>query len=193
MFYERRTHSVVKLGDFIYVCGGINSKGDPLNTCEKYSLEFQRWVKISSMKVGNIINNLNIARSHHSMCTYNNDYIFSLGGENRYESLLDTIERYSVIQDVWEILSVKMPLKMECVGCIQYNNEILVLGGYSCELGSLKNVYSLDLVNNSIRKLSKDLIQSGWSIYQPIRQDNTIHIFYGGEDEFHPQHITYTL
>jgi hypothetical protein len=52
MFYERRTHATCKSGDFIFVCGGINPKGEPMNACEKYSLEYEKWIKISHMVVG---------------------------------------------------------------------------------------------------------------------------------------------
>jgi hypothetical protein len=53
MFQERRTHSTCKASEFVFVCGGINSKGDPLNSCEKFSLESERWIKTSNMSVGN--------------------------------------------------------------------------------------------------------------------------------------------
>lgn len=54
MFCERRAHSCIKAADFVYVCGGINSKGEPLSSCEKYSLEYQRWIKISNMVISKI-------------------------------------------------------------------------------------------------------------------------------------------
>jgi N-acetylneuraminic acid mutarotase len=182
MLAERRTHSTCKSGNFIFVSGGINSKGEPLKSCEKFSLEYEKWIKIS---------NMSIAKSHHSLCSFNSEYIFSIGGENRYESLLDVIERYSINVDIWEVMNVKLPLKIECVALVQVNNEILILGGYSCELGSLKAVYTYDTSANTVRKLNKELPQPGWSIYQPVRKCNNIHIFYGGEEDFPPHHVLF--
>jgi hypothetical protein len=88
-------------------------------------------------------------------------------------------------------MSVKLPMKIECAACIQMNNEILILGGYSCEHGSLKNVFAFDTNKNSIRKVNKELNQPGWSIYQPIKQGGVVHLFYGGEEDFPPHHTVY--
>jgi hypothetical protein len=52
MLTERRSHSTCKAGDFVYVCGGINSKGEPLSVCEKFNLTSEKWIKISNMTVG---------------------------------------------------------------------------------------------------------------------------------------------
>jgi hypothetical protein len=183
MFVERRTHSTCKAGDFVYVCGGINSKGEPLNSCEKYSLVYEKWVKIA---------NMNIPKSHLSICNVNNEFIFSIGGENRYDSILDMIEKYNINMDSWETMNIKIPIKLECVSCIQLKNEILILGGYSCEHGSLKTVFSYDYSKNTIRKLNYELSQPGWSIYMPMKIGQNVHVFFGGEEEFPPHHILYS-
>jgi hypothetical protein len=185
MHYERRSHAMCKVGDFVFACGGVNSKGESLNSCEKFSLQTGNWNKISFM---------NIAKSHLSLCNLNNLYLFTFGGENKFQSLLDTIERYIINIDTWEVLNVKLPTKMECVACIHYKKEILILGGYSCgESGSLDTVFSLDVEtgNNNIKKYSKTLCQQGWSIYQPIVKENKIHILYGGEEGYPPHHLVY--
>ena len=184
MFNERRSHSSCRAGEFIYVCGGINSKGEPLSACEKYSLELEKWIKMSNMV---------IAKSHLSLCNLNNQYIYSIGGENKIQSLLDIIERYSINIDTWEVIPLKIPIKIECVACIPNNNDILILGGYSCEAGSLNSVFSYDTINNTIRKLNRDLSQPGWSIYQPIKYGSNIHLFYGGEEGYPPHHLVYEI
>lgn len=126
-----------------------------------------------------------------SLCNVNNDFIYSIGGENRYESLLDILEKYTINLDVWEVMTIRLPMKIECVACVHVQNEILILGGYSCEYGSLKKVFAFDTTNNTIRSVNKELIQPGWSIYPPIKQGNFIHLFYGGEEDFPPHHIVY--
>jgi hypothetical protein len=90
------------------------------------------------------------------------------------------------------LLNVKIPFKMECVGSIQVNSDVLVLGGFTCDYGQVKTVFAYDTVNNSIKNAG-DLIQCGWSIYQPIKHGNVIHLFFGGEDEFPPHHTIYNI
>ncbi len=86
---------------------------------------------------------------------------------------------------------MRLPMKIECVACIYLQSEILILGGYSCEYGSLKKIFSYDTNSNSIRSINKELSQPGWSIYQPITQGNLIHLFYGGEEDFPPHHVVF--
>lgn len=129
-----------------------------------------------------------------SLCNVNNEFIYCIGGENRYESLLDAIERYNINFDVWELVTIRMPIKIECVACVYHNNnEIVILGGYSSETGSSKSIYHYDINNNIIRKSNKELPQPGWVIYPPIKNGNILHIFYGGEENFPPQHLIYEL
>jgi len=126
-----------------------------------------------------------------SLCNVNNNYIYSVGGENKFQSLLDIIERYTINTDTWEVMTVRVPNKIECAGCIQLNNDFLILGGYSCDEGSLKSVYLYETTTNVIKKLPKELSQPGWSIYQPFKQGPLIHVFYGGEEAYPPHHLTY--
>jgi N-acetylneuraminic acid mutarotase len=184
MFTERRSHSSCKAGDFIYVCGGINSNGESLSQCEKYSLAYEKWMKIAPM---------NITKSHLSICSVNDLFIYSIGGENKFQSLLDNIEKYNIQSDKWEILNVRLPIKIECPACVHYNNEVLILGGFSSDKGSSDTVYSLDINKFSIQAYEKKLDQPGWSIYQPIKIGRKIHIFYGGEEGYPPHHLLYEI
>jgi hypothetical protein len=183
MIYERRAHATCKAGNYVFVSGGINSKSEPMESCEKFCLREERWYRLANMLK---------PKTHHSLCAVNGEHIYSICGENRVENLLDSIERYTVNVDYWELMNVKIPFRMECVGTIQVNTDILILGGFNCEYGQVKTVFVYDTNNNTIRKANKELPQCGWSIYQPIKQGNNIHIFFGGEDEFPPHHVTYT-
>jgi hypothetical protein len=91
------------------------------------------------------------------------------------------------------MLTVKTPFKMECVGTLQVNSDILIFGGFTCDYGQVKTVFIYDFNSNTIRKAPNDLTQCGWSIYQPIKHGNSIHLFFGGEDEFPPQHVMYNI
>ena len=39
---------------------------------------------------------------------------------------LDNIEKYSIIGDIWDCLLVKLPYKLECVGCISVSNKEMI-------------------------------------------------------------------
>ena len=184
MHNERRSHATCKVGDSIYVAGGINTKADAINSCEKFCLKTERWIRCSNMIV---------SKSHLSLCSVNNQYIYSIGGENKLQNLLDIIERYSISSDSWEVMNTRIPIKIECAACIYNSNEILILGGYSSDVGSMSTVFAYDITSNSIKKMNKELSQPGWSIYHPIKQGNLINLFYGGEEGFPPHHFVYEL
>jgi hypothetical protein len=101
------------------------------------------------------------------------------------------VERYTINLDIWEVMTVKVPLKIECSACIQINSDILIMGGFSCEKGSLSSVYIYEITKNTIKQANKELAEPGWSIYQPIKQGGNIHVFYGGEEGYPPHHLIY--
>ena len=132
MFKERRNHSSIKVNNQIYVCGGIDNNSNHLNLCEKYSIQNKKWTKCHS---------LNMERSHLSLCNMNNKYIFALGGENKTNGFLDIIEKYSISGDMWECLKIKLPYKLECVGCISISDkEMIIFGGYCPKEKLLLNI-----------------------------------------------------
>lgn len=185
MFYERRTHAMCKIDDMIYVCGGIDVNHEPISFCEKYSLQYEKWVKIAGM--------LN-EKSHLTLCSLNNNYLFSFGGENKHENLLDIIERYSVLNDTWELLKVRLPIKIECCACVKKNQrEIAIMGGYNNIYGPLDIVLSFDTVEPKIEAKHVALSKAGWSVFNPIKQNNICHLFFGGEESTNPTHIKYDL
>ena len=49
MMNARRAHSTCKVLDYIFVTGGLDSKGEALALCEKFSLKDDRWYRISNM------------------------------------------------------------------------------------------------------------------------------------------------
>lgn len=59
----------------IYAIGGITSSSDgglsSLTACEVYNVEDDSWSEIPPLSVG---------RSHHSVCTFNDKFIFVFGG-----------------------------------------------------------------------------------------------------------------
>ena len=175
---ERRNHSSIRVGNHIYVCGGMDKNSNHINTCEKFSLQYEKWTKCSS---------LNIERSHLSLCNMNNKYIYALGGENKINGFLDTIEKYSIIGDTWELVHVKMPYKLECVGCIGVSHsEIIIFGGYCPQKIKRESIIKYNINNHQIEFSSKQLKILGWSIYMPIKIGNHINVILGGDENQKP-------
>ena len=169
MFNERRNHFSLRVNEYIYVCGGIDNDSNHLNSCEKYSLQYEKWIKCSP---------LNIERSHLSLCNVNNKYIYAIGGENKKNGFLDSIEKYSILGDVWECMKIKLPYKLECVGCIACSNkEIVIFGGYCPQKIKRETIIKYNIETQKINFSDKQLNVLGWSIYMPIKINNYILTF----------------
>ena len=178
MIKERRNHASLRIDNYIYVCGGMDNNSNHMNSCEKYSLQYEKWIKCS---------NLNIERSHLSLCNMNNKYIYALGGENKTTGFLDTIEKYSIIGDSWELIKVKLPYKLECVGCIGISHqEIIIFGGYCPQKIKRESIIKYNIANHQIDFSSKQLNMLGWSIYMPIKIGNYIYVILGGDENEKP-------
>ena len=184
MIYPRKAHSLVNFKSFIYAIGGVDDRELPLSYCEKYCFINKTWIRCGRLRN---------SRSHASLCSFNNN-IFCFGGENR-QGMLDEIEVYSDIYDSWELINVKLPVKIECMSCLSTNNGIMIIGGYSLSKGMIDDVYQLTVKENDfqITKTNKKLDKAGWSIYEPILSNNIINIFLGGEEEYPPYHCKLSL
>jgi hypothetical protein len=178
MFNERRNHFSLRVNEYIYVCGGIDNNSNHLNSCEKYSLQYEKWIKCSP---------LNIERSHLSLCNVNNKYIYAIGGENKKNGFLDSIEKYSILGDSWECMKIKLPYKLECVGCITSNNkEIVIFGGYCPQKIKRETIIKYNIDTQKINFSDKQLNTLGWSIYMPIKINNYINVILGGDENEQP-------
>ena len=178
MLNERRNHFSIRINDNIYVCGGIDNNSNHLKSCEKYSIQNERWNKCSP---------LNIERSHLSLCNVNNKYIYAIGGENKKNGFLDSIEKYSILGDTWELMKIKLPYKLECVGCISSSNkEIIIFGGYSPQKIKRETIIKYNIDTQKINFSDKQLNILGWSIYMPIKINNYINVILGGDENEKP-------
>lgn len=108
---------------------------------------------------------------------------------------MDEIEKYSIQYNIWEVLRVKLPMKIECPAVFYNANtqNIMIFGGYSMEYGSVSSVYSFNLNSNEIREERNKLKCPGYSVYQPLQLGQNVHLFFEGEDEYPPEHLIYSL
>lgn len=136
----RKAHSSIFHNGYVYVCGGLDNFNNYISSCEKFNYKNQdNWTFTS---------NMNVNKSHSSLCSFNNKYIYSFGGENNKE-ILKCIEVYSSELDIWKLLDISLNYGIECLAAININNEtILLVGGYS-EKGFVDDLflfnYEIDL------------------------------------------------
>ena len=79
------------VNNYVYVIGG-GSQFKPKRSCERYSIQENKWEWIAP---------LNIEWFGPSICCFNSDIIFAIGGRTRDILALDSIEFYSIKQNLW--------------------------------------------------------------------------------------------
>ena len=100
MIYKRYAHALIPIYDNIFAIGGyeqpdvLGTKALTHRTVEKFNLEFEEWVEVSSM---------NTPRAFFGACPCFDQFIYVFGGYHNFK-MLDSIERYDQILDVWNEL-----------------------------------------------------------------------------------------
>jgi len=103
------------------------------------------------------------------------------------DNYYDSIEKYSILGDTWECLKIKLPYKLECVGCISSTNkEIIIFGGYSPQKIKRETIIKYNIDTQKISFSDKQLNILGWSIYMPIKINNYINVILGGDENEKP-------
>lgn len=93
MKVARRALAAVALPDGIYAIGGYNGHAH-VSSVERFDFSLKQWVCVSSM---------NIARCTLSaVASPDCQYIYAIGGFNG--SPLNTVERYDVMKDTWDVI-----------------------------------------------------------------------------------------
>jgi hypothetical protein len=97
-------------GDRIFAVGGSTGKHLPTNLCEVYDIRADKWSKLP---------NLSEPRFSESLCIFNDEWLFAIGGFDGNHSLTSKIERLSITEDSkegWETLDVTLPVKLSSPG-----------------------------------------------------------------------------
>lgn len=125
----RSCHSLCVVKEFIYIIGGY-SKTNLCSQVERFN--------ISSKKCELLPEQLKQPSAYSSVCSF--PYaIFKFGGLGANEKLLQTIEKFDLVKENWQIINW-MPERTKDFklllnsACIQINNaEILLVGGHDVE------------------------------------------------------------
>lgn len=134
MVHPRSSHSVCFHKDLIYVVGGFLNQQEFTVSCEIFDVKREKSSQIA---------NLNIPSGVSGLCTFSDQYIFKFGGLTEGLNLNNTIERYNIALNIWELIDAKFdthdPLRIDlkafsllstCCSIQINNNEIFVFGGY---------------------------------------------------------------
>lgn len=169
MLNPRSSHSVCVHKDAIFIVGGFLNQQEFTTTCEIFDIKKEKTSPIA---------NLNIASGVSGLCPFNDKFIFKFGGLTEGLSLNNTIERYNIALNIWELIDAKFdthdPLKIDlktfsllstCC-CIQINtNEILVFGGYKANNESSNMTFILNSESDERNDFDYTI---KWINYKPL-------------------------
>ena len=169
MINPRSSHSICYANDCIYVIGGFLTKQDFTTNCEVFDIKKDKSYGIAS---------LNIPCAVPGVCSFNDRFLFKFGGLTEGLVLNNTIERYDIGMNIWELIDAKFdihdPLRIDlktfsllssCC-CIQISkNEIFVFGGYKANNESSN--LSFILTSESDERNEMDFIIK-WINYKPL-------------------------
>ena len=145
--------SVTVLENYMYVCGGVVSDGHSrraTNMCYVFDPRFMHWSSISNMNEG---------RSHFSLVTCK-DAIYAIGGCTGFNSATntptvntDTIEKYSVEKDEWEIVG-DLPFAVRNHASCVLDGKIYICGGLKEDWMASKKFHCFDPGSMQLTELS---------------------------------------
>ena len=86
---------------------GLNIYHNYLNSCEAYNISKEKWKSVKSM---------NKAKAWLSATVVDNQFIYTFGGHYGHDAL-DSIEKYDIAKDIWELLEIKLNSPKEFCAC----------------------------------------------------------------------------
>lgn len=126
----------------IYVIGGCDQLGTPLDTCEYYETAKRKWHILPSMQIKRAAPAAQIV----------GDKIVAIGGVGETQAPVDAIEVYDIKAKKWLTMeSLTEPL--QGVSSAVRDNEILVMGGMSDDSNPKDHFWSYDIKSNKWKAL----------------------------------------
>jgi N-acetylneuraminic acid mutarotase len=158
MKFKRYGHCSTSLGNFVYVIGGFDHQDtettspSTLVSCEKYNSKTGKW-----MTVSNMIHPVAFA----AITTVEDKYFYVFGGFEDYNTV-DIIQKYNAPADQWDLLNIKLPVRLAKMGAANIEDEtILIVGGIYEDINSetplslISNCYKLNLTKMAWSKATK--------------------------------------
>jgi len=165
----RSSHSICYQKEAIYIVGGFLNRQEFTTNCEKFDLKSEKSSPMAS---------LNISSGVCGLCVFKEKFLFKFGGLTEGLLLNNTIERYDISSNFWEIIDAKFDTQdvllidlkqfslLSACCAIQINsNEIMVFGGYLANNESSQ--MSFILAGESDERNEEDYTIK-WINYKPL-------------------------
>lgn len=130
------------------------------------------------------------------------NYIYIFGGANNHNSGLDTIEKFCIKKNQWEVLKTKIPNKIVSPICTAISGGmILIMGGSIINFSGEKidkssNCYIYYFEKGKTITKVQDLPKPLYSLYPAFRFDkdpNTLYLIDEDKDNENPVVFSYSI
>lgn len=146
-------------------------------TMERYDFSKKIWEKRALM---------NTPKKKMASIEFRNQFIYVFGGFSD-KMMLDTIEKYEIEQDLWTVLSLRLPVPMGNIGISRYSQDktAVLLGGVCTydgkSLSYLDTAYKFNVETEKLIKMAK-MSSKKYFTAPLIKTENTIFAIGDGED-----------
>jgi hypothetical protein len=136
----RTGHCMISVLGSAFLISGVVSHVRPTTECSKFSFYSNSWQKIA---------NISRPRILAAGCNIGS-FIYVTGGNpgNSLQNYRD-IEKYSVLQDRWEDVELKLPLDIWRHACLPHKNGVIIFGGNGNRNHNL-DCFRIDLENSIV-------------------------------------------
>eukprot|EP01022_Parablepharisma_sp_SALTPOND_P000964 TRINITY_DN105351_c0_g1_i1.p1 TRINITY_DN105351_c0_g1~~TRINITY_DN105351_c0_g1_i1.p1 ORF type:complete len:373 (+),score=11.31 TRINITY_DN105351_c0_g1_i1:78-1121(+) len=150
----------------IYTVGSVDLNARPSGVCQKYIVVKDKWF---------ILKPLNVSRACVALCTFDERFIYAIGGLHYGETSSKAIERFDGLDEDsgWKLLNdIKgidaVELKMGTWVVQISNGDLLIMGGTEPNLSAVyKKVHALNLTENEIKLMRKTELAEPGEFYLP--------------------------
>jgi len=184
MNFKRCWHGVVYVRPYVYVIGGYDG-GSRLRECERL-LNLQDNTHGTNFEA---IAPLNEARSLFGYTLTKNNVIYVVGGVTASKKFgcTDSIERYSILENKWSLLQVRLPQKLCGLSCLTFEDEneneekMIIFGGSDNLNRSVKSVFELNLIQGKINEFDQMMSKRQMN-NKAFEKHGIIYLIGGGTD-----------
>lgn len=171
----------------LYIFGGYDDiQKKQCRSCELYDIIKGEW---------SLLPDMNQERSQATACFLDSTSIYVFGGYNRNKGTLQSIERYNLLENRFDLLDITLKEPLRRAGCVAAApGEILIMGGIKRNSKASQSVYKFSVRKSEIQEW-ENLTKGGVIEYDVLADaEGYLHIFL--EDAFGtspPTHVLYAF
>ena len=186
MNQKRINHGSIIIGNYLYICGGIDENYNSIDSCEILNLEQNKWMFISPMKEK--LSKINLIQIDNKTFTV-------FGGIKENKIFNYKIHYYRIDTNTWFILdNFMLPNGLIYPGlCKISSKNILILGGINENNKESKEIFKMDIASGNIEKMNNCLNIAGFSTYSSYFSNNEIHLLLNHDGQKYPERIIFHL